>query len=86
MANVRELKKEINSMIYDVVEECYSLQLFDESKTQKTDDFIDEAADFQEQIMAEIKEASSKADYAKIRDKANKTAEEWVKKLNKLQG
>lgn len=86
MANVRELKKEINNMIYEVVEECYSLQLFDESKTKKTDDFIDEAADFQEQIMAEIKEATSKADYSKIRKKADETAKEWVTKLNKLQG
>lgn len=85
MANVRELKKEINDMIYDVVEECYSLQLFDDSKTKKTDAFIDEAADFQEEIMAEVKKATSKADYKKIREKVDKTAEEWVKKLNKLQ-
>lgn len=85
MANVRELKKEVNNMIYDVVEECYSLQLFDDSKTKKTDDFIDEAADFQEEIMAEIKKATKKSDYQKIREKVDKTAEEWVKKLNRLQ-
>tara|TARA_B100000508_G_scaffold55003_3_gene42681 strand:- start:51440 stop:51700 length:261 start_codon:yes stop_codon:yes gene_type:complete len=86
MANVRELKKEINSMIYDVVEECYSLQLYDDSKREKTDNFIDEAADFQEEIMAQIKKAESKKDFKAIREKVDKTAEEWVKKVNKLQG
>jgi ElaB/YqjD/DUF883 family membrane-anchored ribosome-binding protein len=85
MANIRDLKKEINNMVYDVVDECYSIQLFDESKKKESDDFIDEVADFQEEIMTEINKASSKKEFAAIREKAEKKAEEWVKKLNKLQ-
>lgn len=84
MASVRDLKRNINSMIYDVVDECYSLQLYDESKTKKTDDFIDEAAEFQEEIMAEIKKAENKKDYKKIKEKAGKVAVKWTEKLNKL--
>ncbi|MDX1652784.1 MAG: hypothetical protein R3277_09855 [Brumimicrobium sp.] len=86
MANVRELKKDINSIIYDVVDECYSLQLFDESKKEASDNFIDEVADFQEEIMSEINKAKTSKEYSEIRKKAEKQAEEWIKKLNKLQG
>lgn len=85
MANIRDLKKEVNNMVYDVVDECYSIQLFDESKKKATDDFIDEVADFQEEVMTEINKANSKKEFSSIREKAEKKAEEWVKKLNKLQ-
>jgi len=85
MANIRDLKKEVNNMVYDVVDECYSLQLFDESKKKDTDAFIDEVADFQEDIMTEINKATSKKEYSAIRQKAEKKAEDWVKKLNELQ-
>jgi hypothetical protein len=85
MSNIRGLKKEVNNMVYDVVDECYSLQLFDESKKKDTDGFIDEVADFQEEIMTEINKATSKKEFSEIREKAEKKSEEWVKKLNKLQ-
>jgi hypothetical protein len=85
MANIRNLKKEVNNMVYDVVDECYSLQLFDESKKKDTDDFIDEVADFQEEVMTEINKATSKKEFSAIREKAEKKSEDWVKKLNKLQ-
>lgn len=86
MANVRELKKEINNMIYEVVEECYDLQLFNSSKSEKTEEFIDEAADFQEEIMSKIKGATSKSEFNEIRKKVDEKSAEWVKKLNALQG
>ncbi|PHR46607.1 MAG: hypothetical protein COA32_10715 [Fluviicola sp.] len=85
MANIRDLKKEVNNMVYDVVDECYSIQLFDESKKKDTDEFIDEVADFQEEVMTEINKATSKKEFSVIRQNAEKKAEEWVKKLNKLQ-
>lgn len=85
MANIRDLKKKVNNMVYDVVDECYSLQLFDESKKKDTDEFIDEVADFQDEIMTEINKATSKKEFSAIHQKAEKKAEEWVKKLNKLQ-
>lgn len=85
MANVRDLKKNINDMIYDVVDECYSLQLYNESKKPESDGFIDDAADFQEEIMSEIKKAKNKKDFRAIKDKVEKTEEEWTKRLNKMQ-
>ncbi|PKR81559.1 hypothetical protein CW751_03275 [Brumimicrobium salinarum] len=85
MASVRNLKKNVNNMIYDVVDECYSLQLFNESKKEETDAFIDDAADFQEEIMGDIKKANNKADYKAIEEKVVKTQEEWITRLNKMQ-
>jgi hypothetical protein len=85
MANLRDLKKGINGMIYDVVDECYSIQLYNDSKTEETDGFIDDAADFQEEIMSEIKKAENKKDFKAIEAKVMKTQEEWIKRLNKMQ-
>ncbi|HLW40065.1 MAG TPA: hypothetical protein VKX31_06720 [Brumimicrobium sp.] len=84
MATVRDLKKRINGMIYDVVDECYSVQLYDDSKQEKADKFIDEAADFQEEIMAEIKKAKNKKDFKAIEKKVEDIEEEWIGRLNKL--
>jgi hypothetical protein len=85
MANLRKLKKNINGMIYDVVDECYSVQLYNESKTAESDSFIDDAADFQEDIMGEIKRAENKKDFKAIVSKVEKTREEWTARLNKMQ-
>ena len=85
MANIRGLKKNINGMIYDVVDECYSVQLFNDSKTAESDAFIDDAADFQEEIMSEIKRAENRKDFKSIEDKVQKTREDWTIRLNKMQ-
>lgn len=84
MANRRDLKKNINNMIYDVVDECYSIQLFNDSKQEVTDQFIDDAAAFQEEIMGEISKAKSKVEFKAIREKFLKTNDEWLERLNKL--
>ncbi|WP_107037567.1 hypothetical protein [Brumimicrobium mesophilum] len=85
MANVRNLKKNINGMIYDVVDECYSVQLFNDAKTAESDSFIDDAADFQEEIMGEIKRAESKKDFKAIEAKVEQTRIDWTNRLNKMQ-
>ncbi len=85
MANIRDLKKNINGMIYDVVDECYSLQLYNDSKIAESDSFIDDAADFQEEIMSEIKRAKNKKDFKAIEEKVERTREEWTMRLNKMQ-
>ncbi|MFA5573756.1 MAG: hypothetical protein WC994_01740 [Brumimicrobium sp.] len=84
MANKRDLKRKINHMIYDVVDECYSIQLYDGSKKEITDKFIDDAADFQEEIMGLIKRAKSKADYKAIVNKYESVNKDWTKRLNDL--
>lgn len=84
MASVRSLKKEINNMIYDVVDECFSVQLFDTSKEEVTEAFIDDAVEFQDEIMAAIGRAKVKADYKAIEARVHEVREEWLKRLNAL--
>ena len=85
MASKRDLKKEVNNMVFDVVEECFSLQLYDESKREVTDKFIEEAADYMEEILSKINAAKTKKDFAPLRAEIEKTGEDWVERLNKLQ-
>lgn len=86
MANKRELKKRVNRIINEVLEECYTLQLYNESKRPQTESFIDEALAFKKATMSEIAAAESKIQYEMIRNKVDQQAAEWVKKLNDLQG
>lgn len=85
MASVRQLKKEVNNMIFDVVEECYSIQLYKPSKKAETDAFIDEAADYMNSTLTAINAAKTKADYKKIITDVEATAEKWVERLNTIQ-
>ena len=85
MASVRQLKKEVNNMIFDVVEECYSIQLYNPSKKAETEAFIDEAADYMNSTLTAINAAKTKADYKKIIADAEATAEKWVERLNTIQ-
>lgn len=85
MASKRDLKKRVNYMVFDVVEECFSLQLYDESKKEKTDLFIEEAADFLEEILHQINVASTKKEFGPINEKIELKSDEWIDKLNDLQ-
>lgn len=85
MASVRGLKKEVNNMIFDVVEECYSIQLLDPSKKEKTDVFIDDAADYMNAFSTKVNAASTKKEYRALVAEVEELAEEWIERLNKLQ-
>lgn len=84
MASKRALKKDVNEMIYDVVEECFTLQILDEKKTKKTEELIDHAADFQLSILSKINAAKNKADFKAIKNEIEEKAVSFVKELNAL--
>ena len=44
MASKRNFKKDLNKMVFDVVEECFSVQLYNESKTEVTNKLIAEGS------------------------------------------
>ena len=71
-------------MVYDIVEECFYLQLTDESKMKDTDKLIDEAATFQDDILSKIYKSKSKKDFSEISVQVNEKAKYFVEKLNKL--
>jgi len=85
MANKRQLKKRVNRIINEVLEECYTLEFYNASKRTQTKSFSDEAIDFKNKIIKEINAAESKIQYKAIRNKVDQQAAEWVKKMNDLQ-
>lgn len=84
MASKRIFKKHLNEMVFDIVEECFYLQLMDESKTKKTDKLIDEAAAFQDDVLSKIYKSKSKKEFSEISKHVNEKAKYFVEKLNEL--
>ena len=84
MASKRILKKNVNAMIIDIVEECFTIQMLDEKKTDKTDKLIDEVANYQDEVLGRINAAKNKADYKGLRADIETKAIDFVKKMNAL--
>lgn len=71
-------------MVIDIVEECFTIQLIDQSKVEKADAVIDEAANFQDKMLTKINVAKSKADFRPITSEIEEAAIDFIKKLNSL--
>ena len=71
-------------MVFDIVEECFYLQLTDESKIKKSDKLIDEAATFQDDVLSRIYKSKSKKEFSEISAHVNEKAKYFVEKLNDL--
>ena len=66
MANKRILKRNINEMVFDVVEECFFFEMTAPDKADRSAKLIDEAADFQDHMLTKIHQAKDKAAYRAI--------------------
>ena len=84
MASKRIFKKDLNKMIFDVVEECFSVQLYNESKTEVSNKLIDEAVAFRNSMTEKIHAAKSKKDFKAITEEAEQAAEDFTHKVNGL--
>ena len=84
MASRRNLKRNVNHMVFDIVDECFMIMGFDESKTDACEKLIDEAADFQDTILEKINAAKTKTDFRPIRETVENAAIDFIKKLNAL--
>jgi len=84
MSSKRNLKKDLNYMVIDIVEECFTVQIFDETKTEATDAIIEEAAIFQDTVLSKINAAKNKSDFKSIREEIENSAVSFVEKLNGL--
>ncbi|MNJ86030.1 hypothetical protein D3C87_35120 [compost metagenome] len=85
MANKRLIKKQLNGMIIDVLDECFSIQLYNESKTEATDKLIEEALNFGDDVLAKIHEAKTKKDFPAIRQMMEDKGVYFIEELNGLQ-
>jgi hypothetical protein len=84
MSSKRILKRNLNNMVIEIVEECFTVQMFDETKAAASDLLIEETAAFQDSILAEIHKAKTKKDFAPIASKIENSALEFITKLNSL--
>ena len=66
MSNKRILKRTLNEMIYDVVDECFFVQITKEDKLEASEKLINDAADFQVGILSSINKAKGKAEFRAI--------------------
>jgi len=84
MASKRIFKRDLNNMVFDVVEECFSVQLYNESKTEVTNKLIDEVVDFRDNITAKIHTAKTKQEFKVIRAEVEEAAIDFIHKINEL--
>lgn len=84
MASKRDIKKIVNSVIIDIVEESFSVQLFNEAKTEASNKVIDNAAAVQDEILSRISAAKSKKDFTSIIADFETKTDELYDQVNKL--
>jgi hypothetical protein len=84
MASKKILKKNLNNMVFDIVEECFSMQMWNPEKAAQTEEIIDAAANFQDDMLMRINAAKTKSDFRPIRSEIENAAIDFINKLNDL--
>lgn len=84
MANKRILKRNINEMVFDVVEECFFFEMTAPDKADRSAKLIDEAAEFQDQMLTKMNQAKGKPAFRSIVTEVEAKANYFVAALNAL--
>lgn len=88
MASVQNLKKDVNYVISDIIEECYIWQLIHEEKqSEKAEKLIDEAIEVFDDLIARIntkKVENKKLHFKAINQDLESKASDLINKLAKL--
>jgi len=88
MASIKNLKKDVNRILAEVIEECYSFQLdADEKTNSKIEGIIDEAIETFDQLIQKIhdKNVENKSThYNNITKELQTKGNELLEKLNKI--
>ena len=84
MANKRTLKKRINAMVIDVIDECIYVQETKTTKYNEAETLIEEIIDNYNDLIARINSGKSKADFTKIVIDFENQSEAFIDKLNAL--
>lgn len=82
MANKRTLKKRINAMVIDVIDECIYVQETKTNKYNEAEALIEEIIDNYNDLIARINSGKSKADFRKIVIDFENQSEAFIDKLN----
>ena len=84
MASKRKFKKDLNRMVFDVVEECFSVQLYNENKTQATNELIEEVIGFRNGMSEKKNSAKTTKDFPVLKNEVEDAAVNYIHKLNSL--
>jgi hypothetical protein len=84
MANKRTLKKALNEMVIDVVDECFTIQLLDATKVDVSNKLIDEAVDYLDETLSQISAAKHRLDFKPIISQFQEKSKYFVEQLNSL--
>lgn len=88
MANVRDLKKDINYVLGDIIEAVYIWEYANKDKdTKKSEAIIDEAIEVFDELIAKVNDKSvenKKAHFKAINEELEKRGRALIEKINKL--
>jgi hypothetical protein len=84
MANKRNLKKNINSLVFDVIDECIYIQEINPEKFDSCEKLIDEAVNYYNDALSKINSAKVKADFRSVASELDNYAEKFIEGLNNL--
>lgn len=88
MASIKNLKKDINYVLGDIIEECYTWELLNPDKdTKKSDAIVEEAIKAFDKLIESVnsKDVEDKKNHFKsVNIELEKTADKLIKKINKL--
>jgi len=88
MANIRDLKKDINFVLGDIIEAVDVWELSNTDKdTKKSEAIIDEAIDTFDELMAKVNAKGvedKKAHFKSVRAELESRGRDLIEKLNKL--
>lgn len=89
MSSVKNLKKDINYVLGDVIEMCYVWEFsHPKQKTNKTEKIIDEAIELFDALIKKVnqgrKAEDKKAHYYSIQKELEETASKFIEDIDKL--
>jgi hypothetical protein len=84
MANKRDLKKQINAMIVDVIDECIYIQETKEKKSDAAEALIEEVIAVYNDLLERINRAKNKGDFKSIIQDFEEKSDTFLDKLNSL--
>lgn len=88
MASIKNLKKDINYILGDIIEECYVWELTNpKADTKKSEKIIDEAINTFDELIAKVHAKdieNKKLHYKSIGTELESTAAKLLEKVNKL--
>jgi len=88
MASIKNLKKDINYVLGDIIEECYTWELLNPDKdTKKSDAIVEEAIAAFDKLIESVHAKDvedKKGHFQKVNLELEKTANKLIEKINKL--